>query len=213
MADNQDNINEDKHGLENHFPEISKTGVVEKGQFRTERFFNVPFELRVVLARKTVKIHEIESYDVGSIIPLNKDDSSFMNMTVYVNGVPLYYGEVIINDDMFGIRITHLIEEKLSSHQYLKGLDYSLTSINKTKHSKPINKERFYDVEIELRIEIGQTVFTLKKILESDIGTIIPLSKSIHDPIVVYGNNIPIFKGEVVIIKPDIIGFKVNNII
>ncbi len=213
MSDNRDNIKDEKYGLENHFPEISKTGVVEKGQFRIERFFNVPFELRVVLARKMVKISEIESYHAGGIIPLNKEDSSFMNMTVYVNGVPLYYGEVIITDDMFGIRITHLIEEKLISHQYLKGLDYSSTSFNKAVNSPPINKERFYDVEIELRIEVGQTVFTLKKILESDIGTIIPLNKSINDPIIVYGNNIPIFKGEIVIIKPDIVGFKINDII
>jgi flagellar motor switch/type III secretory pathway protein FliN len=204
---------DDKDKLRMYFPEISKTGVVEKGQFRPERFFNVPFELRVVLSRKTVTIHQIESYDVGGIIPLDKEESSFMNMTVYVNGVPLYYGEVVIIDDMFGIRITHLIEEKFSSQQYLKGLDYSSMRIERGRQAKVINKERFHDVEIELRVEIGQTTFTLKKILESEIGTIIPLNKSIYDPIIIYGNNIPIFKGEIVIMKPDHIGFKINEII
>jgi flagellar motor switch protein FliN/FliY len=205
-----DKLKEDD--MQRFFPEISKTGVIEKGQFRLERFFSVPLQVRVVLGRKTVSIKEMKDYKIGSIIELDKETGSLMTMTIFVNGVPLYYGEIIINDDMFAIRITHIIDEKINSDNYLKDIDYPIEKTKMRVKSSDFDKKRFYDVHIEIRIEIGQATLPLKKILDCDVGTIIELNKCVNDPIIAFGNNVPVFYGKIVMID-DYLGFQITEII
>lgn len=214
--DNQNNINNNQDKEEQcSFPEISKSGVVEKGQFRIERFFNVPFQVRVVLDRKIVSIWDADKYQQGGIIELNKDSGSPMLMTIYVNGVPLFYGEVVVIEDCFGIRITHIIDEKISSDNYLKDLNYTSEKARQVTKTNDIDKKkfkkRFYDVNIELRIEIENIMMNLKKILECKIGSFIELNKHIDEPLTVYGNNIPIAYGKIVL-EDEHVGLQITDI-
>lgn len=207
---NNTDLDSIEEAIGSFFPEISKTDLIKKGQFKLERFDIVPFSVNVVLGRKSSNIKEIEKYKVKDIIELNKEASSLM--TVYVNGVPLFYGEVLIINNMFGIRITQIIDEKINLDNYLKDINYTLEKSNQLKKPKSFNKKRFYDIDIDLRVEIGQIKLTLKKILESDIGSVLELNKSIDDPIIVYGNNIPLFKGKIVIINENF-GLEITEII
>lgn len=214
MSDKTINNKNNNDTMGRYFPEITKSGVIEKEQFKIERYYSVPFRLRVVISRTSVSIKEIKQYEVGSIIDLGKEFGSLMSMDVYVNSVPLYYGEVVINNDMFGIRITHIIDEKISSDRYLLDLEYN----NEQIHNFPeienhnMNMDRFDDVLIEQRIELGQAVLDLKKILDLGIGSIIQLEKNINDPIILYGNNVPIAYGKVVIIK-ELFGLEITDVL
>ncbi len=169
----------------------------------------------MVLDRKIVSIWEADRYEKNDIIELDRDAGSPMTMTVYVNGVPLFYGEVVVIEDCFGIRVTHIIEEKISSDNYLKDLDYTSKKAEQIIKNKKIDKDkfkqRFYDVNIELRIEIDNVTMKLKKILECKVGSIIELNKHIDEPLTVYGNNVPIAYGKIVL-EDERVGLQITEI-
>ncbi len=219
MQNQKRNNNNNDDNLINFFPEISKMGATEKSPFNSKKFYKIPFQLRFVIMRKKLKIKEIERLEIGDIIRMSKEDESIMNIIVYANSVPIYYGEVVINDENFGIKITHSMDEKPSPDKYLTTFDFGVnkdrmkSSYPKSKYQILENKERFEDIDIQIRVEIGQAVLTFKKILQLEIGTLINLDKDIKEPLILYGSNIPLFKGEIVTIGEDSMGFRITELI
>lgn len=67
----------------------------------------VPLELEAELGRTRLKVREIIDLKEGSVITLNKLVGE--TLAVRVNGVLLAYGEVVVINDSFGIKINNLV--------------------------------------------------------------------------------------------------------
>lgn len=79
-----------------------------KGSFK--RIADIPLRLVAELGRKPLKIKEILDLKEGSIIVLDKLAGEAVE--IWVNGIKLATGEVVVVNDAFGVRITGLAEVK-----------------------------------------------------------------------------------------------------
>ncbi|MDP4176929.1 MAG: flagellar motor switch phosphatase FliY [Bacillota bacterium] len=68
---------------------------------------DVPLEISVVLGRTRKNIKEILSFGTGSLIELDKLAEE--PVEILVNGKKVAYGEVIVVDENFGVRITSIV--------------------------------------------------------------------------------------------------------
>jgi flagellar motor switch protein FliN/FliY len=69
-------------------------------------FLDVPVDVTVELARKTVKVRDILNLEVDSVIPM--DQSAGENVDLRLNGVAVGNGEIVVIEDMMGLRVTDL---------------------------------------------------------------------------------------------------------
>ncbi|WP_315121916.1 flagellar motor switch phosphatase FliY [uncultured Clostridium sp.] len=76
---------------------------------------DVPLEISVVLGRTKLNIREILNLGTGSLIEL--DRLAEEPVEILVNGKRVAYGEVVVVDENFGVRITNIVsnEEKIRS--------------------------------------------------------------------------------------------------
>ncbi|MDP6418793.1 MAG: flagellar motor switch protein FliN [Candidatus Krumholzibacteria bacterium] len=70
---------------------------------------NVKLEMTVELGRARMNIGEVMQLSQGSVIELDKMAGEPVDLRV--NGVLLAQGEVIVMDDVFGVRITRLAQK------------------------------------------------------------------------------------------------------
>jgi flagellar motor switch protein FliN len=77
---------------------------------------DVPLEFSVVLGKTKKTIKDVLSLNPGSVVELNKLADE--DLEIYVNGKLIAHGEVVVVNDNFGVRITHV----LSREQRVKGL-------------------------------------------------------------------------------------------
>jgi len=73
------------------------------------RLHDIPIDLSVELDRKTIKVREILSMQVGSILQMNR--SAGDNMSLLFHGLLVGYGEIVVIENTIGIRITDLFKE------------------------------------------------------------------------------------------------------
>ncbi|OFI06513.1 flagellar motor switch protein FliN [Clostridium acetireducens DSM 10703] len=76
---------------------------------------DVPLEISVVLGRTKRNIKEILNFGTGSLIELDKLAEE--PVEILVNGKKVAYGEVVVVDENFGVRITSIVtqEERVKS--------------------------------------------------------------------------------------------------
>lgn len=76
---------------------------------------DVPLEISVVLGRAKKNIKDILNLGTGSLIELDKLAEE--PVEILVNGKKVAYGEVVVVDENFGVRITSIVsnEEKIKS--------------------------------------------------------------------------------------------------
>jgi len=67
-------------------------------------FADVPIDIDLVLDRKIMTVGEILELDAGSVIPLSR--SAGENIDLYVGGVLVGFGEIVIIETTIGARIT-----------------------------------------------------------------------------------------------------------
>lgn len=77
---------------------------------------DVPLDISVVLGRSKKSIKEILNLGTGSLIELDKLAEE--PVEILVNGKKIAYGEVVVVDENFGVRITSIV----SSHDRVKSL-------------------------------------------------------------------------------------------
>ena len=70
---------------------------------------DVPLKVVAELGRTRLTIREVLELKEGSVISLNKVAGEMVE--VKVNGVPLALGEVVVVNEVFGVRITGLLED------------------------------------------------------------------------------------------------------
>lgn len=68
---------------------------------------NVPLQITVEIGRAKKPIKEILELQKGSIVELNKQAGSHVD--VFVNGQPIASGEVVVVDDYYGVRISEIL--------------------------------------------------------------------------------------------------------
>lgn len=76
---------------------------------------DVPLDISVVLGRTKKNIKDILNLGTGSLIELDKLAEE--PVEILVNGKRVAYGEVVVVDENFGVRITSIIssEERIKS--------------------------------------------------------------------------------------------------
>jgi len=76
---------------------------------RLARFYDLPIEVAVELDRRQMKVREVLTLQIGSVIKMNR--SAGENMTLMFHGRPAGYGEIVVIEDTMGIRVTDLFRE------------------------------------------------------------------------------------------------------
>lgn len=76
---------------------------------------NIPLEVSVVIGKTKRKIKDIINWGQGAVVELDKQTGA--PAEIIVNGQLLAYGDVVVIDDNFGIRVTEIVgtEELLES--------------------------------------------------------------------------------------------------
>ncbi len=93
-----------------NFQEFGEKGKSGGESRNIDMLLDVDLEAVVELGRKSIPIKDVLQLGRGSIIELNKTAGEPLD--IYVNNKKLAEGEVVVVDERFGIRITHLIDPK-----------------------------------------------------------------------------------------------------
>jgi flagellar motor switch protein FliN/FliY len=77
---------------------------------------SVPLQITVEIGRASRKIKDILDFSSGTIVELNKQAGS--QVDIFVNGKAIAKGDVVVVDDYYGVRIT----EVSSNSEIIKAL-------------------------------------------------------------------------------------------
>lgn len=90
-------------------------GTVEGVPQNIDLILDVPLEISVVLGKTKKSIKEVLDFGTGSLIELDKLAEE--PVEIYVNGKKIAYGEVVVVDENFGVRIVSIVsgEERVKS--------------------------------------------------------------------------------------------------
>ena len=85
------------------------------GDSNLNLLMNIPLEVSVVIGKTKRKIRDIMDLGQGSVVELDKQTGA--PAEIIVNGQLLAYGDVVVIDDNFGVRVTEIVgaEELLQS--------------------------------------------------------------------------------------------------
>ena len=72
-------------------------------------FMDMPLTVEAILDRKTMTILEILALEVGSVIKLNR--SAGENIDIIIGGIPAAFAEVVIIEELMGVRVTDLTSD------------------------------------------------------------------------------------------------------
>ncbi len=70
---------------------------------------NVPMDVEVELGRRTLTVHDILALEPGSVIKMAR--SAGDNIDLLIGGALIGSGEIVIIEEIFGVRITDFIQE------------------------------------------------------------------------------------------------------
>lgn len=100
------------------FEELSPSNTqIESSHKNIDLILDVPLEVSVVLGRTKMNIKNVLELSKGSLIELDKLAEE--PVEVLVNGKKIAYGEVVVVDENFGVRITNIV----SSSERIKTLN------------------------------------------------------------------------------------------
>lgn len=91
-------------------PQLSDESVDERSGSDLRRLSAVPIDLSVEVGRTRLTIGETLELREGSVITL--DRMADEPVDVLVNGTPIARGEVVVIDEQFGLRLTHILSEE-----------------------------------------------------------------------------------------------------
>lgn len=75
---------------------------------KISRVLDIPIEITAVLGRTKMSLNEILELGRGSLIEL--DTLENQEVEILVNGKKVAYGQVVISNQNFGIKITEVLE-------------------------------------------------------------------------------------------------------
>lgn len=74
------------------------------------RILDIPIEITAVLGRTKISLKDLLELGKGSLIEL--DTFTDQEVEILVNGKKIAYGQVVVVEQSFGIRITSILEEE-----------------------------------------------------------------------------------------------------
>jgi flagellar motor switch protein FliN/FliY len=75
-----------------------------------KEFGDILLDINAELSRKKVKISDLLKWETDYIVRLDK--TSGESIDLIVNGKPFAYGEIIVLDDKFGVRLTDVYSDE-----------------------------------------------------------------------------------------------------
>jgi flagellar motor switch protein FliN len=75
-----------------------------------ERILEIPLEVSVELGRKKVRISELLSLSVGSVLELGT--AAGAPLCIYANNTLIARGEAVVVGERYGIRVTDIVSPK-----------------------------------------------------------------------------------------------------
>ncbi|HTU30654.1 MAG TPA: flagellar motor switch protein FliN [Solirubrobacteraceae bacterium] len=93
-------------------PQLNDESADPRANSDLRRLSAVPIELSVEVGRTRMTVGETLELREGSVITL--DRMADEPVDVLVNGTPIARGEVVVIDEQFGLRLTHIITEDAS---------------------------------------------------------------------------------------------------
>ena len=92
------------------FPNLEEDKQKHDSPRNIKLIMDVQLELSVVLGKSQKTVRDILSFGDGSVVELNKlaDEP----LEIYINGKLLAYGEVVVINENFGIRITNILSKE-----------------------------------------------------------------------------------------------------
>ena len=96
-------------------PQMSSIG--DKERERLELLMDIKLDISIELGRTTMLVRDILELGPGSVVELDKMAGETVDLLI--NNKKLAEGEVVVVDENFGVRITHLIsmEERIKMLQ------------------------------------------------------------------------------------------------
>ena len=88
-----------------------KTKLSQGESSNLDMIMSVPLQITVEIGRTTKKIKEILDFSSGTIVELNRQAGS--QVDVFVNGKAIAKGNVVVVDDNYGVRITEVMNSEL----------------------------------------------------------------------------------------------------
>jgi flagellar motor switch protein FliN/FliY len=89
--------------------EAPPVGVEQSADSSWAHLADVPLRVEAVLDRLTMNMRSVASLEEGAVLTLSR--SSGDNVDLCVGGVTLASGEIVVIEDMIGVRITDLLTE------------------------------------------------------------------------------------------------------
>lgn len=108
LKKNQEMIIQDSNQSESNAPTPAKA--VNSSNIDISFLLDVPLRLTVVVGNKKMLIKNLLELEVDHILELNKEVGKPLN--IYINEKLVASGEVIIQNEKFGLKITEIIDEK-----------------------------------------------------------------------------------------------------
>ena len=95
------------------YPSFDKTksSLTKDESSNLNMIMSVPLQITVEIGRTTKKIKEILDFSSGTIVELNRQAGS--QVDVFVNGKAIAKGNVVVVDDNYGVRITEVMNSEL----------------------------------------------------------------------------------------------------
>lgn len=81
------------------------------GSGNIQHLLDIPISVEAELDRKTLCVRDILELEEGTVIKLNR--SAGENIDILVGGSLVAFAEVVIIDELMGVRITDLVTEVL----------------------------------------------------------------------------------------------------
>lgn len=75
-----------------------------------ERILEIPLEITVELGRKRIRIGELLSVGVGSVVDLGT--AAGAPLAVYANGTLIAHGEAVVVGERYGVRLTDIVSPR-----------------------------------------------------------------------------------------------------
>jgi flagellar motor switch protein FliN/FliY len=89
------------------FSQLPATDTSTPPERSIEFLYDIDLQLSVELGRAEMTIREVMNMGIGTVIELNKLAGEPVD--VLVNGIPIAHAEVVVVDDMFGVRVIDII--------------------------------------------------------------------------------------------------------
>jgi flagellar motor switch protein FliN/FliY len=93
--------------MRDNVAEAQDAGAVPEG---LDRILEIPLELTVELGRKRIRIGELLSVGVGSVIDLGT--AAGAPLAIYANNTLIAHGEAVVVGERYGIRLTDIVSPR-----------------------------------------------------------------------------------------------------